>query len=131
MLTNKYQSCSLSDNERKALYRRLVELVEREQLYLNPILKLKDLAIRLKTNTRYLSVAINVENGGNLMNFLNNYRIEEVKKKLSTMNRGKGSLTLYGIALTCGFRNKATFYKVFKDLTDITPLDYMNDKSSN
>ncbi|MCB0683544.1 MAG: helix-turn-helix domain-containing protein, partial [Saprospiraceae bacterium] len=54
---------------------------------------------------------------------LNSYRIEEAKQKL--IQRQFGNLTLYGIAMQCGFKNKSTFYKVFKQLTGKTPLEFV------
>jgi AraC-like DNA-binding protein len=37
---------------------------------------------------------------------------------------------LYGIAQQCGFKNKSTFYKVFRAITGQTPKDYIKEIAS-
>ncbi|MCB0625533.1 MAG: PAS domain-containing protein [Saprospiraceae bacterium] len=122
-LKNKYQSSSLKGKEAARLFSALQQLMEEERLYRDPKLNLRQLSDRLKTNTKYLSQVVNLHGGGNLQSFLNSYRIEEAKQKL--IQRQFGNLTLYGIAMQCGFKNKSTFYKVFKQLTGKTPLEFV------
>ncbi|MCB0376477.1 MAG: AraC family transcriptional regulator, partial [Sinomicrobium sp.] len=55
--------------------------------------------------------------------FINTFRVNEAKRQLIC---GKyGHLTLYGIALQCGFKNKSTFYKVFKEVAHLTPRQFI------
>lgn len=126
-LKEKYQTSSLKDSDQTLLYIKLCTLLQQEKLYLNPDLSLKELANRLRTNTRYLSQVINTLAGYNLQHFINTYRIEEVKKKI--IGQELKDLTLYGIAQQCGFKNKSTFYKVFQEITGQTPRKYLKDMS--
>jgi len=48
---------------------------------------------------------------------------EAVKSKINDPQYS--NLTLYGISLYCGFKNKSTFYKVFKEITGLTPKIFM------
>ena len=121
----KYATSSIKFDEQADLYVRLCALVLEEKLYLNPDLGLSDLALKMHTNTRYLSQVINSHSGFNLQHFLNVYRIEEVKKQITS--DGFGSFTLYGIAQKSGFKNKSTFYKVFKEIVGTTPKDFLRD----
>lgn len=120
----KYQSSSLKGVEEVKLYFRLKDLIEKDKLYLDASLNLKMVADMLNTNTKYLSQVVNHLSGRNFQFFVNAYRVEEAKTKL--VNQDYQNLTLYGIALQCGFKNKSTFYKVFKEITSFTPKDYIN-----
>ncbi len=122
-LNEKYSSSSLKGIEEMKLYYQLKILMETEKLYLDPNLTLKEVADRLSTNTKYLSQVVNHHIGTNFQNFLNEFRVSEAKDKI--MQEEFNNLTLFGIALQCGFKNKSTFYKVFKEITSITPREYI------
>ena len=125
-LKNKYQSSSLKGPDGAGLYKRLEALMEVERLYLDPRISLKELSDRLKTNTKYLSQVVNLHFGDNLQVFINHYRIEEARRKL--LEEEFSNLTLFGIALQCGFKNKSTFYKVFKQATGKTPMEFVRNQ---
>jgi PAS domain S-box-containing protein len=120
----KYQSSSLDRLKELDLFSKLTLLFEKEQLYLNTDLKLGAIASRLKTNSKYLSQVVNNQTGENLLHFVNRYRVEEAKKKIT--EKAYHHLTTYGIAQTCGFKNKSTFYKVFREITGMTPKHYIS-----
>ena len=119
----KYTSSSLSNNQELDIYNRLTTLFEEEKVYLDPRLKLRDIADMLETNTRYLSQVINNQTGNNILHFINSYRIEDAKEKI--VSPDFRHLTTFGIAQTCGFKNKSTFYKVFRDMLGVTPRDFI------
>lgn len=121
-LDEKYSSSSLKGVEEMKLYFQLRDLVEKEALYLDPDLTLRMVAEKLRTNTKYLSQVVNHHAGVNFQRFLNAYRIEAAKDSICSDQYEK--LTLYGIARQCGFRNKSTFYKVFKEIVGTTPKKY-------
>lgn len=122
-LSDKYKSSSLHGVDEIKLYHQLKRLIESEKLYLSAELTLKKVADLLNTNTKYLSQVVNHQAGYNFQQFINFYRIEEAKHKI--VNDSLSNLTLYGIALQCGFKNKSTFYKVFKEVTGLTPKIYI------
>lgn len=122
-IDTKYRSSSLKGIDEIKLYSRIRAMLEIEELYLDPSLSLKTLADKLETNTKYLSQVVNHCSGHNFQQFINTYRIEHVKYRL---NEGAQEyLTLFGVAQQCGFKNKSTFYKVFKDITGLTPKEYL------
>ncbi|MEL6657295.1 MAG: helix-turn-helix domain-containing protein [Bacteroidota bacterium] len=124
-IDQKYRSSSLKGIDELKLYSRIRAILEIEELYLDPSLSLKTLADKLETNTKYLSQVVNHCSGHNFQQFINTYRIERVKYRL---NEGAHEfLTLFGVAQQCGFKNKSTFYKVFKDITGLTPKEYLED----
>ena len=103
--------------------------MERNELYLDPNLTLRDVADHLATNTKYLSQVVNHQYGHNFQYFVNTYRVEAVKRALRVQDNA--NLTLFGLAMQCGFKNKSTFYKVFKEITGKTPREYMIKKERN
>ena len=94
-----------------------------EKLFKNPELTLSDVAYKLGTNISIISKAINQGFKMNFNDFINNYRIEEVKKALAA-NEHKNT-TLLGIALNSGFNSKATFNRAFKKNTLLSPKEFM------
>jgi PAS domain S-box-containing protein len=125
----KYRSSSLKGVDEIKLFYRMKRVIEEEQLYLNPDLTLKIVADHLHTNTKYLSQVVNHHAGCNFQQFINYYRVEEVKKKITEPELA--NLTLFGVALQCGFKNKSTFYKVFKDITNMTPKAFLKHHKSH
>lgn len=122
-LNEKYRSSSLRSIDEVKLYDQLKQLMEANKLYLNAELNLKKVADLLNTNTKYLSQVVNHQAGVNFQQFTNLYRVEEAKNKI--VKESLSNLTLYGIALQCGFKNKSTFYKVFKEVTGFTPKEFV------
>ena len=118
----KYLTSSLRISEEGRLFERLKRSLKEEQLYLDPKLKLKKVADQLSTNTKYLSQVVNHQTNMNFQTYVNTYRVEDAKKMI--LSGDFDNLTFYGIALQCGFKNKSTFYKVFKEITGYTPKEY-------
>jgi len=118
-LQRRYRTSSLRGLDEIRLFERIKNVVTDEKLFLDPDLTLRKLSTRLDTNTKYLSQVINHHGGNNFLTFINAYRIEEVKRRLEAGDFYQH--TFFGIAQHCGFKNKSTFYKVFRDSTGHTP----------
>lgn len=99
-------------------------LIQQEKLFQNPELSLPDIAKKLETNASVISKAVNQGFGMNFNDFINNYRIEAVKKMFQNGEHKKS--TLLGIAYDCGFNSKATFNRAFKKNTNYSPKEYLN-----
>ena len=95
--------------------------------YLNPDLNLIELAQDLSMNRAELSEVINLGFGLNFNDFVNGYRIIAVKQLFSE-NKHK-ELSLLGIAYESGFNSKATFNRVFRKLTSLSPSEYLKSLS--
>ena len=121
-LKDRYRTSSLRGVDEIRLYERIKNVMETEQLFLDPDLTLRKLSAHLDTNTKYLSQVINHHGGCNFLSFVNDYRIAKVKEHLNAGDFYKH--TFFGIAQRCGFKNKSTFYKVFRDITGMTPKAY-------
>jgi AraC-like DNA-binding protein len=103
-------------------------LLAENKLYQNPELTLNHLAQKLQTNAALISKTINQGFQLNFNDFINQYRIEEIKKSLENGEHKKS--TLLGIAFDAGFNSKATFNRAFKKNTGLSPKEYIEKISS-
>lgn len=101
----------------------LLQLLEQEKIFENPELSLTGMARLLKTNPAIVSKVINQGFGLNFNDFINQYRIEAVKQKLTASEHK--IQTLLGIAFDCGFNSKATFNRAFKKAMSQSPKEWL------
>ena len=90
--------------------------------FLDSELTLPQLAKELNISSHSLSQILNDRLGYNFFDFINQYRVEEVKARLDDPKFE--NLTLLGIALDSGFNSKSAFNRVFKSFTGLTPSQY-------
>jgi len=114
-----------SDEEADKYHHQLAQIMQTELLYLNPILKLNSLADRLSISERAFSNLLNQHIGKNFNDFVNEYRVEASKKKLTDTSFNQ--FTIAAIAHDCGFNSLATFQRCFKQFTGFTPSQYQKD----
>ncbi|MCG8577226.1 MAG: AraC family transcriptional regulator [Flavobacteriales bacterium] len=124
----KYSASTLSEGKSQEILVGLLQLMTEEKVYLDNALTIKDLSDRLGVKSKYLSQVINEQVGKNFFNFVNDYRVDEVKRRLRDENYKH--LSILGIALECGFNSKSSFNNVFKRKTGLTPTQYMSNSSS-
>ena len=101
---------------------RLKKLIQERQLYKDPDLSMTKLALITELSNSYLSQIINQSQGQNFFDFINAYRVEEVKSLLH--HPDYAHYTILGVAQEAGFKSKSTFNSVFKKMTGMTPSDY-------
>jgi len=119
-------------NNGKSMGKEAIELrkmMEDEKPYLEPMLTINDLATRLDMPAHQLSKLIHNEFGKNFYEFINHYRIESFKTKVTSHQYQ--NLTLLAIAFECGFNSKSAFNRIFKEQTGLTPRDYKLQAKSN
>ena len=92
------------------------------QLFRDPNLTLNGLAGRLGISSHNLSEIMNTRIKMNFFDFVNSYRVEQVKKDLN--NPQKDNLTLVAIAFDAGFNSKSSFNAIFKKHTGKTPSEF-------
>lgn len=106
-----------------AIQSALSELMEKELAFMEPELNLKDIAKRIGFPEGQVSAAINAQFNMNFRSWVNSYRVEEVKKRLN--NPEYRHLSLTGIAFECGFNSEASFYRIFRKRTGLSPKTYL------
>ena len=87
-------------------------------------LSLSSLAESLDMHPHELSRIINVALGKNFNDFINEYRIREVTRKMQ--DPAFDRITLLGIAMDAGFNSKSTFNRTFRQMTGKSPAEYKN-----
>ena len=121
--TGEYKKSGLKAEEAELYHQRLMQLMMDKKLYLESKLTLNTLANELGISVNHLSQLINQYQGKNFYDFVNEYRIEEFKARVSSpRNR---HLNILAIALDSGFNSKSSFNSVFKKHTGITPSQFM------
>jgi AraC-like DNA-binding protein len=117
-----------SEAEVEEYQNRLDFLMEKERIYLDPLLKLDILANKLSLPEKNLSNLLNQHLGKNFNDFVNEYRVQEVLVKLA--DPALSQFTIAAIAYDCGFNSLATFQRCFKQFTGCTPSQYQNNLKS-
>ena len=80
------------------------------------------LAEALRMSPNHLSQVLNERLNRNFFDFINERRVEEVKKRLAMSEYEH--YTLLAIAEDCGFKSKSSFNSIFKRFTEMTPSQY-------
>jgi putative ABC transport system permease protein len=111
-----------SDAREKA--RRLKEAVAAKRLFEDTELTLNTLALKLNIHPHELSRIINVGLEKNFSDFINDFRVREIIRKM--YDPAYDRFTLLGLAYESGFNSERTFHRVFKEITGKTPLEYKN-----
>jgi AraC-like DNA-binding protein len=105
------------------LNERLIRFMNNEKPFLNPELSLPELADFLEISRNQLSAVINKIHKINFYEFVNRYRVAEVKKLM--LDPSNKHLKLISLAYDAGFNSKASFYRIFKHFTGKTPTEFL------
>ncbi len=119
---NKYKTVKLDPDRAEGIVSQLLFLMEKENIFLDPNLTLSKLAQKLRIHSNQLSRIINERFGLSYNDFVNKYRIEEAKKKLTSSEDNKS--TILDIIYSTGFYSKSVFNTAFKKFTGMTPSEY-------
>lgn len=111
-----------SDPDKSGIAQRLISLMEKDRLFLQPDLNLYDLAQHLQTGSTQVSATINQVFKQNFNDYVNSLRVEEFIR-LCEMNSEK--YTLLSLAYDSGFNSKATFNRAFKKIKGCSPKEFL------
>ncbi|WP_413670741.1 ABC transporter permease [Mucilaginibacter sp. Mucisp86] len=96
-----------------------------KRFYLDEELSLNSLAKELGISIHELSKIINTGLRKNFNDFVNEFRIQDVTRKMRDPEYDR--ITLLGIAYDCGFNSKTTFNRAFKQVTGKSPAEYKSE----
>tara|TARA_R110002073_G_scaffold145532_5_gene297706 strand:+ start:5974 stop:7020 length:1047 start_codon:yes stop_codon:yes gene_type:complete len=119
---SKRKSFVLEEKESKHLLNKLTLFMSEEKPFLYGDLSLITLADSLDVNPKVLSFVINEHIDKNFNDYINDWRIEEVKKRLH--DKAYNHFKMLSIAFDCGFNSKSTFNLAFKKATGLSPSEY-------
>ena len=109
-----------ADLKQKGIW--LKNAVRVNRYYQDPELSLGSLAEKLGIHTHELSKIINTVLKKSFNDFINEYRVRDVIWKMQ--DPAYDHITLLGIAYEAGFNSKATFNRIFKQMTGESPIEY-------
>ena len=120
--TQKYSKVKIDEDECESIVNRMKEYLERERVFTNADLKMKDLADVLHLSAPKLSQVFNLYLGENYYDFINRYRLDEFKRLIED---GKyKQFTITALSEQCGFK-KSNFFSTFRKVEGLTPAEYL------
>jgi len=119
----KYERSSLSEKDMTDQLVKIMSYMENEKPYLNGDFTIQDLSDKLNISKHHLTQIINTQLQKNFYNFVNEYRLEEVKNKLKDSRFSH--FKIISLAYDSGFNSKSSFNSVFKCQTGMTPSEFM------
>jgi AraC-like DNA-binding protein len=102
---------------------KITTALQDHKIYRDATLSLVKLADEIQVPVALVSCTINTTMKMNFRNLVNSYRVEEMKARLHDPNLKH--LSILGLALDCGFNSEASFYRIFKNVTGMTPKEFM------
>ena len=114
----------VADDKAAELMERICQLMDEEQLYLRSDLRLHDVAVRLGTNSSYVSECINSVRSQSFSQFVNTYRVCHAQELL----RRQPDMKTATVATNSGFSTEASFFRNFKAVTGMTPREWVGNQ---
>ena len=124
-----FHSPVLDVKQKQALKNAISQMMEKEKVYLEKDLTVRELAAKLETNYSYVSQIINQDFNQNFSNFINEYRIKEARRLLVNVATNKYSMEY--ISESVGFKSLSSFNRAFKKFTGVPPTSFVNTHSEN
>lgn len=103
----------------------LKKVMETNQYYQDPELTLSSLGQKLGMHPHELSRVLNTALKKNFTDFINEYRVKDVKAKMH--DPAFDHMTLLGIGLEAGFNSRSTYNRIFRQMTGKSPAEYKTD----
>ncbi|MEM6377896.1 MAG: helix-turn-helix domain-containing protein, partial [Bacteroidota bacterium] len=101
---------------------RFIKLMQEEHLYRDPELNRDSIAAKLGISSGYFSQVFNQYFTENFSEYINELRVNDVKRML--MDEAFQQYSLIAIGFEAGFSSKSSFYAVFKRITGMTPTAF-------
>lgn len=121
--TNFSRSIEETTNLEDMTKRKLDAILKGEKMYLIADLSINELAAKMQMKASDLSSFFNMKLGMNFNDVVNQHRIDEVKRLIVDPTTDPKS-TIMELAYKSGFNSKATFNRIFKQITGDTPKEY-------
>lgn len=115
-----------ASKKQQETFKKTLEFLANNKTFKEPNLKVKELSELIGVSPRHLSNAINNCYQNNFSALINRYRVEEAKKILIEMSKNPSNqYSLEYVWEQCGFSNDVSFYRTFKNITGLTPTEFM------
>jgi len=111
---------SQRDYDYECLKTKICSTLEREKLYLNPQIRVTEIAERLCTNKNYVAQAIKLKMNKNFCQLIHYYRVREAMDIYSR----NPEMSMAELAKSVGFNSMTTFNSAFSRNTGYTPAEW-------
>jgi AraC-like DNA-binding protein len=120
--TERYAHSSLTKENAQLYLQQLTDYLGNGQPFLHRDLTLQDVAQELRIPQHHLTQTINELLNKNFYTLINEYRIEEVKRRL--LDPKFAHYNILAIAHDAGFNSKSSFNMIFKKHVGVTPSQW-------
>ncbi|MCA0901208.1 helix-turn-helix domain-containing protein [Microbulbifer agarilyticus] len=118
----KYKRSKMSSEDGQRYKIKLMQVMQKEQLYLDSDLTLPELAEAADLTAPQASQVLNGQMNQNFFSFVNNYRIDLARRILLAPETA--NIPIVDLAAEVGFKSKSSFYDAFKRATSMTPTQF-------
>lgn len=108
--------------EENQLLTRFQQLMLEQELYKRQDLTLKNAALELGTNEKYLSQAINAGGLDNFNTYVNRFRVNEARRII--LEGQNNQISIEELGSLVGFTNRHTFSRAFTQIAGINPSEF-------
>ena len=122
----KYQSSTLTRENIDSYFKQIQRLFAEEEIFLEPQLKIDDIATELELTVHNVSQTINSKSNKTFFDFVNHYRVEYFKKLLSNPDNRK--YTILALGIQSGFNSKASMNRVFRNFVSQSPKEFQKNQ---
>ncbi|MEG0518821.1 MAG: helix-turn-helix domain-containing protein [Bacteroidales bacterium] len=104
------------------LYKKLNQIMKEKELFLDPDFELASLSQAVGMSRTIISNVLNRHAGTNFNDWLSEYRIHYLLEQM----RHNSNLELNELYPKAGYTSRSTFFRQFRNVTGLTPLQYMS-----
>jgi AraC-like DNA-binding protein len=113
----------LSQSHAQEIEKQLIEKLDKDAIYLDESITLKQLAADLEVTSESLSLVVNQKFEMGFRDLINSYRVNRVKQRLA--DNKNADISILDLALDSGFNSQASFYRAFKKFEGMSPKAYL------
>lgn len=121
---SKYEKVRLSTDFLNQLDIKVQQVIINEKAFQDPHFKISDLAAKTKVSRYYLAQYFTYMHNMNFREYINSLRIEEILNQIQNRDK-EDQISVNELFFQSAFNSKASFFKSFKNVTGMTPTEYM------
>lgn len=115
---------NFSERRDKESFKKIEQHLESSEIYLNPMLKIEDLAQEIDMGKNKITRLIKKNTATNFPAYINSFRVERAKVLLTDTTYSHYTIEMVG--LESGFNSNSAFYSHFKNITGKTPKQWQD-----